>query len=120
MATIKISNPKLRELLTNLRKLSNEEKVNIWKRVAEDLERPNRNRRSVNLSKIDRYTKENDTVLVPGKVLATGKVSHKMTVCAYQFSTEAKVKLKNDNIEYLSIEEMIKKNPKGKNLRIFG
>ncbi len=116
----KKSNPELTELITKLRVLSNQENVNIWKRLAEDLEKPTRQRRIVNLSKIDRFTKEDEVVIVPGKVLASGNVGHKLTVGAYQFSKEAKNKLESGDISCFSIQEMMSKNPKGKNVKIIG
>ena len=114
------TNPKLRELVTKLRVLANQENVKIWKRIAADLEKPGRKRRAVNLSKINKYTKENEAIVVPGKVLASGEIGHKLTVGAYQFSKEAVTKLKNSNAVCMTIQDMMTKNPKGKNLRIIG
>ena len=47
------------ELITELKKTSIEQDVKIWKRIASDLERPTKQRRAVNLSRIDRYSKSN-------------------------------------------------------------
>ena len=55
------TNPLLQDLIGELKKRSNEQSVNLWKRIASDLERPTRNRRAVNLSRINRNTKENET-----------------------------------------------------------
>lgn len=110
------TNPNLSKLIQDLRILSFKEDVNIWKSIANELEKPTRRRRSVNLSKIDRYSKENETILVPGKVLGTGSVSKNITIAAYQFSESAKKKLKN----YLLIQDLMEKNPKGKDIRIIG
>ena len=112
-------NPMLKELIEKLRVLAREQNVGIWKRIAKDLEKPTRKRRIVNLSKIERYTKENENIVVPGKVLASGNMNHKVTIGAYQFSREAKSKLEK-NSTCLTIQEMMSKNPKGKNLRIIG
>lgn len=107
----------LQELIRNLKKLSNKEKVNIWKAVAKNLEKPTRKRRKVNLSKINKYAKENETILVPGKVLSSGKMEKNTTIAAFQFSEAARMKLGNNAV---SIQTLMEKNPKGKNIRIIG
>ena len=71
------TNPILIGLIEDLKKKSVEQKVNIWNKIASDLQRPTRNRRIVNLSKINRYSKENETIIVPGKVYrCDADVSH--------------------------------------------
>ena len=44
----------LLKLVAELKKRSNEQEAEIWRRVANDLERPTRQRRVVNLSSISR------------------------------------------------------------------
>jgi len=109
----------LKNLIIELKKLSNKQKVNIWKRVAEDLEKSTRKRREVNIYKISRYTKKDEIALVPGKVLSVGDLDKNITIAAYQFSERAKEKI--DKIgKSISIKELIKNNPKGKKIRIIG
>ncbi|AIF68815.1 50S ribosomal protein L18 [Palaeococcus pacificus DY20341] len=103
----------LRRLIRYLKKKSNEENVNIWKDVAWRLERPRRQRAEVNVSKINRYTKEGDFVIVPGKVLGAGSINHKVIVAAWSFSEEAKKKIAEAGGEAIKIEELIERNPKG-------
>lgn len=110
----------LRGLINLLRKASVEQKNGIWKRIAEDLEKPTRKRRIINLHKIDKHTKPNEMVIVPGKVLGTGSLSHKVIVAAWDFSGSAKEKIAKANGNCVSIMEMLQKNPKGQNLRIMG
>ena len=110
------TNPYLKTLIRELKQLSREQNVNIWKRVAEDLNKSTRQRRAVNLSKINTYTKANETVIVPGKVLASGELDHKVEIAAFQFSEAAKKKVKT----LMKIQELMKKNPKGKKVRIIG
>lgn len=108
-------NPNLVNLINDLKKLSLDQKVNIWKRIAEDLERPTRNRREVNLEKLNRYTEANETVIVPGKLLGEGELGHKLKVAAFRFSEKAREK-----VNAVSIRELMKENPKGKGVRIMG
>lgn len=108
--------PRLIKLVRELKKLSREKKVNIWRRIACDLDRSTRRMREVNIEKINRVTKEGETIIVPGKVLGEGEIKHKINVAAYKFSESAKDKLKN----YMLIEELMEKNPKGSKVRIIG
>lgn len=109
------TNPHLTQLIRDLRKLSAKRKVKLWKRIAEDLAKPTRNKREVNISRINQNTKENDTIIVPGKVLGTGDINHKVNVAAFQFSESAKTK-----INAITIEELMKKNPEAKGVKIIG
>ena len=114
------TNQNLRKLIVELKKLSIEQNADIWKRIALDLDSATRNRRVVNLSKINRYVKDSETIVVPGKVLAAGPLDKKVIVAAHNFSTGAKEKIKDAGGEAVSIEDIMKKNPAGKNLRIIG
>ena len=114
------TNPLLRDLIGELKKRGNEQEVNLWKRIALDLERPTRQRRAVNLSRINRHTKENEVVVVPGKVLSVGEIDHKINVAAFNFSALAKEKILKAHGKALSIDELMKLNPKGKGIKIIG
>ena len=114
------TNPLLKDLIMELRKRSNEQSVNLWKRIALDLERPTRNRRVVNLSRISRYTKENEIIIVPGKVLGSGMLNHKLTISAYQFSDQAKDKIERSGAEIVPLLDLSKEKPNGKKIRVIG
>lgn len=114
------TNPILKQLIHELKKLSNIEENKLWKRIAVDLEKPTRNRRAVNLSKINRVTEAKETIIVPGKVLASGELNHELTIAAFTFSKEAKTNIKKSKSKAISIQELMKQNPKGKNIKIIG
>ncbi len=114
------TNPLLQELIGELKKRANEQSVNLWKRVALDLEKPTRQRRVVNLSRINRYTEENEVIVVPGKVLGTGSLNHKLTIAAFQYSDGAKEKLEKSKSTVVSLLELSKESPSGKKIRIIG
>ena len=109
----------LQNLIKDLKYLASKENVRLWKRVALDLEKPTRIRRKVNLYKINKYTKEDETAIIPGKVLSLGEITKKINIAAYQFSNEALKKI-NRIGKTISIQELMKKNPKGKKVRIIG
>lgn len=114
------TNPILMNLIHELKKRSNEQSINLWKRIANDLEKPTRQRRVVNLSSISRYTKENEIVVVPGKVLGAGDLKHKVTISAFQFSNGAKEKIEKAGAKVITLLELSKENPSGKGVRIIG
>jgi len=59
-----------------LKKASKKNEAPIWARLADLAIKPSSARRVVNLTKIDKITKDNDALFVPGKVLGTGNMTH--------------------------------------------
>jgi large subunit ribosomal protein L18e len=114
------TNEHLKNLITDLKTLSSKNDIKLWKRIAKDLEKPSRQRREINLSKLSRHAKDNETIIVPGKVLSSGVLDKKLTIAAWQFSSAAKAKIKESKSTSLTIEELMKKNPKGQKVRILG
>ena len=113
-----IQNFERRNLVRLLRKKAKENNSNIWRRVAELLEKPKRDRVAVNLSRINRYTVKDDVVVVPGKTLSAGVLNHPVTVAAFSFSKKAKEKIERAGGKCLKIEELLSQNPKGSNVKI--
>ena len=113
------TNEHLLKLIADLKKKSYDEKVNTWSAVAEDLSSPTRKSRIVNLYKLSLYVNDNETALVPGKVLGSGEMTKKMTVAAYSFSKQALDKI-NKAGKAITIQELMAKNPKAEKVRIVG
>ena len=113
-------NIQLATLIHELKKAASENNVALWKRIANDLEKPTRNTRIVNLSKLEKFSNEGEMIIVPGKVLGSGELTKKMTVAAFKFSDSAKEKIVSAKGSTLDIFEMLKKNPKGQKIRIIG
>ena len=107
-------------LIADLKKQSHTEKAPLWTRVAKELARPTRQRRAVNLSRINRYTKANEIVIVPGKVLGSGTLAHSLTVAAHSFSGSAKTAIEQAKGKAITITELMKQQPKGQKVRIIG
>ncbi len=116
----KKTNPALLELIHELKKQSNENDVRIWKDIAIRLEKPSRNWPEVNLDRISKYTNDKETALIPGKVLSTGDITKKLSIAAWSFSEKSKDKIEKAGGKCLTIEELLKDNPKGKDIRILG
>jgi large subunit ribosomal protein L18e len=89
-----------------------------WKDVAKFLSSSTRKYISLNLSEIDKRSKEGDTVVVLGKVLSGGNLTKKIRICALAISESASEKAKETKSEIVSVLEEIKKNPKAEGVRI--
>jgi large subunit ribosomal protein L18e len=112
------TNPELIQLIKQLKKESREKDAQIWHDVAEQLAQSRSRRAAVNLSSINRNTKRADIVVVPGKILGTGSLTHPITIAAFSISELAKAKLDAIKAKYLTIPELVAENPKGSNIKI--
>ncbi|MBT3813956.1 50S ribosomal protein L18e [Candidatus Woesearchaeota archaeon] len=112
------TNYQARLLLNELDAKSRES--NLWKRVVKDLKKPSRQRRIINLYKINKFARDGETILVPGKVLSVGELDKKVDIAAMNFSNGAKEKIINAKGKAMSIQELFKANPEGKKIRILG
>lgn len=112
------TDPNVRSLIVALEKKAKTEKANIWLDISERLKKPRRRRVAVNLSRINRCTKDGDVVVVPGKVLGSGFLDHKLCIAALSFSESAIEKTRSAGGECISIKELMKRNPKGSNVKI--
>jgi large subunit ribosomal protein L18e len=118
MRESKTTNPERVMLIRFLKKQSREKQAPIWLDVADNLAKPKSQRAAVNLSRINRHTQRRDIIIVPGKILGTGTLNHSLTVAAFDLSDKAKEKMKAAKAKYLSIPELVKKNPTGANVKI--
>jgi large subunit ribosomal protein L18e len=118
MRETKTTNPQLIELISLLRKESREKQAGIWLDVADYLAKARSQRVAVNLSKINRNTKRADVVVVPGKILASGTLTHAVTIASFEVSDAAKAKLETAKAKYITIPDLLERNPKGSNVKI--
>lgn len=109
-----------RMLVRLLEKTGVERKQAIWKTVAEMLEKPRRQRATLNLSKLDRLAKQfkGKILLVPGKVLGTGTLNEKATVAAFEFSQSAGKKIGAVHGKTVSLAELVQSREKPANIVI--
>ncbi|TFF86778.1 50S ribosomal protein L18e [Candidatus Thorarchaeota archaeon] len=112
------TDPNTRALINALRRTSAKHDARIWKRVAELISRPSRKRPTVNVGKIGRYTNAGDVIVVPGKVLGSGMIPHKVTVAALNASATARSAIVGAGGSLISIDELMAKAPKGKGINI--
>ena len=108
------SNINTRKLIRSLWKT----KKGIWRRVSEILSKPSRNRPEINIYRLNKLTKENDIVVIPGKVLGAGTMDHPITVSSLLISELALQKLTESKCSHMSIDQMVKKYKTGSNVKI--
>ncbi len=118
MRQAKSQNLELLKLIRFLRKGAKENNAAIWRAVANSLAASKRKRVAVNLSRLNRHTKEKDTVVVPGKVLGAGRLEHPLIIAAFAFSDEARAKIAQAKGKCLPISDLLEANPKGSDIRI--
>ena len=107
-------------MIKDLKQASKKNEAPIWSRLAALAIKPSTSRRVVNLARISKTTKENSILFVPGKVLGTGSISHKITLCSFSISTTAAKKIIQTGGKIMTYSDMIKKYPTGKGVIIFG
>ena len=120
MAIIQMTNQAVLRMAKDLKSASKKNKAPIWSRLAELALKPSSARRTINITQIDRLTKDNDTIVVPGKVLGTGNISHKITLCSFSISNSGAQKVIQTGGKVLSYAELIKTHPTGKGVVIIG
>lgn len=118
MKKIRTPNPELIKLIRTLKKRSRENEARIWRDIAGRLARSRQRRTAVNVSRLNRHTEDGETVVIPGKVLGSGKIDHPIKAAAFAFSKQAESKILGAKGKCLSIQELVEKNPKGTNVRI--
>ncbi len=118
--TVEYKDPGRVELIRQLRNQSQKNGSKLWLSVASELSRVRKNRREVNVYKIDVNSAEGDYVVVPGKVLGDGKITHKVNIAAYKFTMGAEKKIKEAGGQIMSITELLEKNPDGKKIKLIG
>lgn len=105
-------NPNLAKTIILLKK----QKKPIWLIIAKLLSNPKRKSVAVNISKINKLTKENDIVVVPGKILSDGTLEKPLTIVALSYSKKTKEKLKKAKL--ITVEKLLKENPKATGVKI--
>ena len=112
------TNYQIQKLLEDLEGKARES--NFWRRIVKDLKKSSRQRRKVNIYKINKAARDGETIVVPGKVLSVGELSKKVDVAALTFSAEARKKIEESKGKVMSLTELLKNNPEGKKVRILG
>ena len=108
------------DTLKVLKKASKDNEAPIWAKVADYVQKSRSNQKIVNLKKIDDETEDGNAIVITGKILGTGNISHKVSVSSFSISNSAAKKIKDSGGEVLKFSEMIKKFPTGKGVKLIG
>jgi large subunit ribosomal protein L18e len=111
-------NPELVRLIVELRRAARSHHAPIWASVADRLERPRHQTNPVNLGHLDRLADADETVVVPGKLLADGPFSKRLTVAAFAYSAEARMKIHAAGGAALSVHDLLRTKPDGAGVRL--
>jgi large subunit ribosomal protein L18e len=111
------TNPRLTSLIADLKAAARNGGGDVWGDVADRLEKPRRTHAEVNLGRIERYAREDETVIVPGKVLGSGALRKEVTVAAVDFSSTAQTKIEQVG-QVLTLEQALEQNREGTNVRV--
>ena len=112
------TNPIIKTMIEDIRNRGYREQIPFLIKLADEMEKPRRDKAEVDLSKLNRVCRENETIVVPGKVLSSGILKKPLRVAAASFSMASIERIQKVGGKVLTIEELIKENPKGTNVRI--
>ena len=110
----------LNNTIWTLRHAIKKDKAKIWKAVIKELSKSRSNRREVNLSRLSKVTTDNDVIIVPGKILGSGEMTHKLTIWCFGVSETAARKITNAGGKLIAIDKLIEKYPNGQGVRLIG
>lgn len=111
-------NPELKTAIRALKAASRGGGKAIWSAIAEELDKPKRRRVAVNLSKINRHSQEGDIIAVPGKVLATGFLTHQVTIAAFDYSKMAREKIQASGSRAIKLRDLLDEDVKPSEIKI--
>ena len=103
-----------------LRRAFKKNKAPIWRLLENELSGPRSNRREVNVRELANVTKNNEVVIVPGKVLGAGAIGHRLTVCTFSISEIAARKIIGSGGKIITLDDLVQNHPDGTGVRIIG
>jgi large subunit ribosomal protein L18e len=115
-----LANTLVYNTIWTLRRAFKNSKAPIGKSLENELSGPRSNRREVNVSELANITRNNEVVMVPGKVLGAGAIGHRLTVCTFSISEIATKKIIDSGGKIITLDDLIKNHPDGTGVRIIG
>jgi large subunit ribosomal protein L18e len=111
-------NPELLGLLVELRRAARAHSAPVWGSVADRLERARHQVLPMNVGQLERLAAAGETIVVPGKLLAAGPLTKKLTVGAFSFSEGAREKVHAAGGSALPLSALLKSKPDGAGVRL--
>ena len=103
-----------------LRNAYKKTKAPLWKLLENKIKSSRSHRSEVNINKLDHITKDGEIVVIPGKVLGTGILNHKLTVTSFSISVTAMKKILKAGGKVIPLDEFVNQHPNGQGVRIIG
>ena len=116
----KIGNPVLDSTMLALKRASKSSGATVWLDASRHLSKSRSRKPTVNVGKIDRVTAKDSVILVPGKVLGSGVLSHPVVVGAYSYTATARRKIVEAGGEALTIPKFLERFPSGAGVTLIG
>ncbi len=103
---------KTRKIAELLRREGKKKNKPIYIRLSEELLKPRRNKKAINLWKLSKLAEKfpNKWLITPRKVLGFGNIKNKIKVIGFEFSKNAEEKLRKTKCEFMTLEEILEKN----------
>lgn len=119
LRTIEKGNPELRRTLIELRRAAKVHEAPVWAAVAEKLARPRHQHAPLNVGRLEQLAASKAMAfVVPGKLLAQGRLTKPVTVAAFHYSEEAREKVHRAGGTAVTILELVKTHPNGSGVHI--
>ncbi len=116
--TLRKGNPDVVRVILELKKAARAHGAPLWGAVAERLTRPRHQVLPLNVGHLERLAQPREMVVVPGKLLASGRLTKPVTVAAIGYSQQARSKIHAAGGSALTITELVKSHPDGKGVRL--
>jgi large subunit ribosomal protein L18e len=116
-STVK-GNPELARAVRELRRAARQHEAPVWARVADRLSRARHQVTPVNVAHLERIAEAEETVVIPGKLLADGAITKPLTVAAFSYSGAARSKIHAAGGKALTLHELLKARPDGAGVRL--
>ncbi len=104
----------------DLKKASKSNDAPLWRRLSREALKPSIARRTININKINKLTKEGDVAFFAGKILGTGNLDHGITISSFAISGAAARKIQNAGGKFQNYKTMMQSNPTGKDVMLLG
>jgi large subunit ribosomal protein L18e len=95
-------------------------KKNFWEDASEGVLASRKNRPVVSIDTISKNSKDGTKIVVPGKVLASGSIDHKVTVAALCFSEGARKKIAASGGQCMSLSDFMESSKDVKGVLVLG
>jgi len=113
-----LTNTELIETIRFLKTQSRTNKARIWEVAADHLARPRRSRAILNLNHVARATNSDSLVLIPGKLLGSGIIKHRVVIGAFEYSNAARTKVEQAGGRCMTMKDFVTSYPTGSKVTI--